>query len=227
MKHFIHENRNNSSILPIVLVREPWTWLQSMCRNSYAARWYHVEGEHCPNFVPNHVERDWFRKSRRFAFNHFDKDPIATQNVAVKAGFQLDMDVIPLFVAFSSGRVWYKSLIHLWKDWYQDYFDAPFPRIIVRLEDLVFHPYEVVSSICRCAGGSFNKDNFTINSYSTKGRSDNLSHKRTRGTDLLSAFSLHTTGSNRTAGMSLKDIQFAKAVLQESVAPTFGYQLDP
>lgn len=145
----------------------------------------------------------------------------------MKAGFQLGMDVIPLFVAFSSGRVWYKSLIHLWKDWYQEYFDASFPRLIVRLEDLVFHPHEVLSSICSCAGGSFNEENFTINSYSTKGRSDNMSHKRTRGTGLVSSFSLHTVGANRTTGMSLEDIRFANTVLQDSLAPTFGYRLDP
>lgn len=33
--------RNNSFIFPVVLVRDPWTWLQSMCRVRYSAHWFH------------------------------------------------------------------------------------------------------------------------------------------------------------------------------------------
>ena len=38
----IYENRNNAEILPVVIVRDPYTWFQSMCKNRYSAHWYHI-----------------------------------------------------------------------------------------------------------------------------------------------------------------------------------------
>jgi hypothetical protein len=42
-RHFNHLNAgiNNSDVFPIVMVRDPWTWLQSMCRVRYSAHWFH------------------------------------------------------------------------------------------------------------------------------------------------------------------------------------------
>lgn len=39
----IHANvvEDNSDIFPIVMVRDPWSWLQSMCRVRYSAHWFH------------------------------------------------------------------------------------------------------------------------------------------------------------------------------------------
>lgn len=38
----IYEDRKNGEILPIVIVRDPYTWFQSMCKNRYSAHWYHI-----------------------------------------------------------------------------------------------------------------------------------------------------------------------------------------
>jgi hypothetical protein len=50
------------------------------------------------------------------------------------------------------------SILHLWNDYYTEYMDAKFPRLIVRFEDLVFHPKEVTKTVCECAGGSMRPD---------------------------------------------------------------------
>ena len=41
---------NKTNVLPVVLIRDPYTWMQSLCRHPYAARWKHGR-EHCPNLV--------------------------------------------------------------------------------------------------------------------------------------------------------------------------------
>jgi hypothetical protein len=42
-RHVNHLDKrmNNENIFPIVLVRDPWTWFQSMCRVRYSAHWFH------------------------------------------------------------------------------------------------------------------------------------------------------------------------------------------
>ena len=41
---------NKTNVLPVVLVRDPYSWMQSMCQHPYAAKWEH-SNDHCPNFV--------------------------------------------------------------------------------------------------------------------------------------------------------------------------------
>ena len=50
----------------------------------------------------------------------------------------------------------YKSMLHLWMEWYLQYLEYEGPRLLVRLEDMVYHPEETMEKICDCAGGSFN-----------------------------------------------------------------------
>lgn len=38
--------RNNSNIFPVVMVRDPWTWLQSMCKVRYSAHWFHGRSQY-------------------------------------------------------------------------------------------------------------------------------------------------------------------------------------
>jgi hypothetical protein len=38
---------NKNDILPVVTVRNPWRWMQSMCKNPYSAKWQHYSI--CPN----------------------------------------------------------------------------------------------------------------------------------------------------------------------------------
>ena len=52
-------------------------------------------------------------------------------------------------------RHWH-SLLHVWNEWYHEYvFDAKFPRLIVRFEDLLFHTPAVVEQIRQCVGATY------------------------------------------------------------------------
>ena len=61
-------------------------------------------------------------------------------------------------VKYAEFRRQHESILHLWNDYYREYLDVSFPRLIVRIEDLIFHPEKVTTAVCKCAGGSMRED---------------------------------------------------------------------
>jgi hypothetical protein len=54
----------------------------------------------------------------------------------------------------------YASLLHYWNEWNGGYYyysntSTTFPRLMIRLEDLVYFPKPTLSTICDCVGGQF------------------------------------------------------------------------
>jgi hypothetical protein len=48
----------------------------------------------------------------------------------------------------------HRSLAHLWNDWYEPWLsDHLGPRLLIRAEDVLLHPQELVMSVCECLGG--------------------------------------------------------------------------
>jgi len=89
---------------------------------------------------------DWMRSMARQPYaakwNHTIHDPMYRGNNPVSVGF--------------FEKTIYPNLLDFWKTWNEDYLDAPqFPRLVVRLEDLVFFPHQTLSQICSCAGGKY------------------------------------------------------------------------
>jgi hypothetical protein len=54
--------------------------------------------------------------------------------------------------------VYHDSMVHHWNDWYMAYVNATFPRVMIRFEDLIFHPVNVTRTICHCFGGVLDSD---------------------------------------------------------------------
>ena len=73
--------------LPVVLLRDPYSWFQSMCKVRYAAHWYHVVPDHCPNLIATQVERDWYNVTKRQLRKHYDGDVWKVDNVFEKANY--------------------------------------------------------------------------------------------------------------------------------------------
>ena len=62
------------------------------------------------------------------------------------------------------------SLLHVWNKWLQEYVyydkNDDFPRLIIRLEDLIFHKRKVLEEIGRCVGSPI-ESNQTLNTLKT------------------------------------------------------------
>jgi len=122
------DSTDKTTVLPVVLVRDPYGWMKSMCANHYAARW-HYTLEHCPNLVPNEYDYKLF--------------PYSGKNIPVRLDFDGNVNITS-----------YDSLAHVWSEWYRQYvYGVDYPRIIVRYEDLMYYPRELTQQVCECAGG--------------------------------------------------------------------------
>ena len=234
LQHKVKEIIDNEKILPMVMIRDPYSWLQSMCKRRYSAHWFHVVPKpdtfvsmqplsyHCPNFIPTEIERTWFNKSKVFVRQYYGGDPWMVDNVIDKANYTLESSVIPVRVRYKVTNEFHDSMAHMWRDWYTEYFNATFPRLIVRLEDLVYNPRNVMKEVCECVGGSL-APNLTLLVNSAKKGLGNVHGKIKTG--LLDAMFNHVHG-NMTAGMTRDDVLFANAVLNDSpLVSTFGYRL--
>lgn len=117
-----HEHVNQTSVLPIVTVRHPYTWMKALCKHPYSLRWGHNR-QQCQQSLGLHrpVEGVY-------------GDPLKNAPHAIHH---------------------YQSLLHVWTDWNLDYYQQnQYPLLMVRLEDIVYRPKQVVSSICSCIGGT-------------------------------------------------------------------------
>ena len=196
-------------VLPVVLIRNPYGWMKSMCRNPYTASF---EGRSDPNKCPK------LKKENNQEWN------------SVKA-------------KFGPYQYHHHSLAHLYNDWYGDYFyknstgteseksdtSAPFPRLIVRFEDLIFFPYEVTTAICKCAGGQIahradDKDvaNGTFH-YVVRSAKAGMGHGPTGHRNGLIDSWIRYGSASPQSEYSQDELALAQEVLDPHLMDTFAY----
>ena len=189
------------TVLPVVVVKDPYSWMGSMCRHNYAAYWN--QDTHCPKLVhsgdsgngkPNNVE------------------------VRFKPGR-------------ADGIVHYDSLVSFWNEWYGDYHNAlvrdrSFPGLIIRYEDLLFHLDEVLPKICDCAGGTNkNKDGKIRRKVEPPpNKKAAVGKTQKKSNNLLSSMVAYGDETKMVKGMKDEDIEYARGTLREQLMDTFGYQ---
>jgi len=122
---------DQTTVFPIVLLKDPYTWMVSMCRHKYFASWGKSR-EHCPGLIRS--TPDELKQGSRG--DHL----------------RVRMRYIP------SNITYYNTLVELWNTWYNDWVYADFPRLIVRYEDVLFNPKYLTKTICHCAGGVMKQD---------------------------------------------------------------------
>ena len=187
---------DKSTVLPIVLVRDPYTWMESMCRHPYSIRWHH-NSRHCPNLQPTPED------IQEFAFT--------TPTVPVRIKYS-DKDVYK-----------WDSLAHLWSDWNRQYYDTPsYPRIMVRFEDLLFHPRTVTETLCACAGGELRST--TKFRYYVDSAKFGPGHGEVK-TSLLTALIRYGHGHRRGRNMTQQDFLVARQYLDHELMETFHYNV--
>lgn len=184
-------------VLPVAVIKDPFHWMESMCRHSYSANWFHDPEEHCPNLVPNHVDIG-------------------------NRGITKETKSVPVNVAYQNDRIGhYDSLIGLWNEWYGDYLKIhEFPRLMIRFEDILFHVEEVVTKVCECGGGTLihHENGIHLKSESAK---QGGSHQGSNG--LLSAITRYGSEKHRLDGMTADDITFANENVNAELLQLFGY----
>ena len=152
-KYYKNEKHNYDvhEVLPVVLIRNPFSWMKSMCRNSYSAHWDGQHGIMCPELKN---DGDWNEVHVKFG-------PGSTHHKSLAHMWN------DWYGEYFYGNYTMKQM---WNDWYGEGLynanttkdtlivkgnnvTAPFPRLMIRFEDVIFFPYEVTQQICKCAGG--------------------------------------------------------------------------
>mmetsp|Transcript_17148 Transcript_17148/g.32470 ORF Transcript_17148/g.32470 Transcript_17148/m.32470 type:complete len:396 (+) Transcript_17148:63-1250(+) len=185
------EGIDHSSFLAAVVIKDPYTWMTSMCRHNYAASWRNVDG-HCPNLVPITSE---------------EEDIISPRKT-----FQVTINY------HKHNVTRHESMAELYNEWYGDWLDADFPRLMVRFEDLLFHAEEVVERVCKCGGGVMNGGPFQYVQDSAK---KGTAHKGSNG--LVKSMLQYGNVTKRIEAYSSKDLQYAESTLRSDVLDLFHY----
>ena len=141
------------NVLPIVMIKDPLTWMHSMCRHSYSLV---TKFRGCPTLLLQD-------KKNKF----LGEDSINEDEEMLMADFKKYTNNAAS-VTFPKNRTKYDNMLDVWNTWYTDYIRAPFPKIVIRFEDLLFRQEEIVTSVCSCAGGQMTKE-FKYMESSAKG----------------------------------------------------------
>jgi len=175
-------------VLPIVTIKDPYTWFSSMCRHPYAANWPH--NKICPNLIDQ------------------------------------DGKEVPVRIRYgpkSDGTVDYTSLAGVWNTWYKNYMTVDFPRLIVRFEDILFRPEEVIGVACKCAGGTFRPDEGKKFRYMTDSAKGTTGAHSGATAGLESALLLYTSSEKRTLNYSKRDLEQSRKSLDKDIMNFFHY----
>ena len=200
------------NILPIVIVKDPLTWMQSMCKNPYRVSWFHTNNIHCPNLVP-FTENEW-KKSKNYTSTN--DNPNLTHSMTVTVKYPPPLYRTPL--------TW-PSLAHLWSEWNRDYYQVShYPRLMIRYEDLLFRAPETIRQICDCAGGQIRPKHGGKHAYHTESAKTQAGG-HSSSTNLLSALIKYGNAQNRKKGMTPEDLAFAMEALDPELMGLFQYSL--
>jgi hypothetical protein len=193
--HTILSTIPKDHVLPVVLVRDPYYWMQSMCKQGYGVRWDHDAQKHCPNLIPNEFDKQRFGKR------------LARTNVT---SVRVWMGANP-----KVGPSW-DSLVHYWNAWYESYLDAPWPRLLIRFEDTLFHPKQVMKEVCHCGGGELVEP---FRYFVDKAK---WNHKQEQN-NMITAMIRYGSGKDRYRNMTQDDIDFAERTLNSTLLDVFRY----
>ena len=163
-----YDDTNYNLIFPIILVRDPYRWISSMCKMRYIVTDLPNYGDvSCWQFVEEEEEQQQQQQNHTKPFK---------PRYNIHVNFQLG--------GFSGGsKVPYDSLASLWNEWYYDYIfnnnnsyrksdvtpeetaslasafptnssigTSQFPRLVIRYEDMIFHASQVIDTIMNCIG---------------------------------------------------------------------------
>lgn len=199
---------DDNSVLPIVVVRDPFRWMRSMCKANYDVSWLRVQG-HCPNLVP--VSKDWHARLRGTTFYQ----NLKTYSVKVETRDYVDE---------------YKSLADLWTSYYDDYYHVGFPRLIVRYEDFLFHQEQVLNAIADCVNPkSVRVTNEVHPTKTSKPIKYTLSAAKDHGgpADFIPAVIRFGSAKGRYANMEDADLRYAAKALSPTLLENFNYLKAP
>ena len=174
------EQEDKELVLPVVLVRDPYRWFQSLCKASYEVYWNERPLQGSPDC------------------------PALSRSGNLTYTSPASHGIIDRF----------SNLAEIWTTFYQQYWDADYPRLFIRYEDTLYHAETVLRTVAQCAGQPI-RDELVYQSTPAK------SH----GQPSSLAQSWISNAQPRTP-LSPADAASAAGSLNSTLMQAFGYQVD-
>ena len=122
-------------------------------------------------------------------------------------------------VRYGAASMEHPSLPALYNDYYNTYLNSTFPRVVVRMEDLVFYGENVTRTICACGGGRPRVKTFQHVFDSAKTRTaENVPNQ----TGLVGAI-IRYGKDDRAKGVSASDLEWARKLFDPTLLDMFHY----
>lgn len=184
------ESEDHDCVLPVIVVRDPLFWLQSMCQTPYSVYWMSQGSQRCQSFPKNN-----------------DAKRVMSSPIQMR----METGYAPQF----------ETLIHLWNEYYGQFWNAPYPRLIVRYEDLLWHAPRVLSMVSDCVGADTSSK---MRSYSYV-----TSPAKTHGnkvSNLIDAIARAGSEEMRKTGyLTAVDLQEVTKTIDHTLVHLFQYSL--
>ena len=202
---------NISHVLPVVLVKDPLTWMKSMCRNLYDIT-VNTHSPSCPSPLAAYQGQPSDVKGDRASL-------MATRPTAAAASAKA------VVKWQGSKRVWtYDSMVHLWSRWngaYANLNTSAVPRLMVRYEDLIFDTERTMATICECTGAAKPAGVFEVQEASSKTKGSGKGEP----SDRAKALTMYSSPVERVKGYTDADFAFMRAHLDPYLISFFHYFL--
>ena len=149
-------------------------------------------------------------------WHHVDRCPNLVKSAENQELYDVDV------VYREDKRYKYESLADLWSTWYNDYLHThDFPRLMIRYEDLLFYPTEVVTAVCECGGGKLLSSERGIHHVEESAKKEH--YKNSAPVGLLSAIQRYGKEDHRTDTMTEEDLSYARAAFSSDLMDLFHY----
>ena len=152
---------------------------------------------------------------------------------------QLKLHHFPVHIKYGNKNLnftrHHASLVHFWNEWYGEYYRltaSELPHLMVRMEDLLFFPDEVVPKMCECVGGKLRNAtsstgvNIPVTSTKSTGHKSLTTPKGKKipQTGYVDALIKYGNPATRFHGHSPHDLQYASLYLDKKLMDAFRYQ---
>lgn len=130
-------------------------------------------------------------------------------------GFGVQVQYTPFFRHFP-------SLAHMWSFWHREYYEADFPRLMIRFEDLLLRPQVILEHIQECVQAEWTDDKVSFVTEAVKESEYFRKYKEQSG--MVSGLVKYgQDNGRRTYSMQPQDIDFAEQALDAELMELFHY----
>jgi hypothetical protein len=189
----------DANILPVVVVRDPFTWRNSMCTARYETSWQGMQSS-SPKF--------WYEKETD------NKSTVRTSEIRFKLRF-----------APHPRTLKYESLMELWNDFHGLYLNATFPRLLVRMEDIILYLPQVIEEVRECVGAYSKHDKIEAYTGPLKPHGNKHLPQQEKYDGLLSNIVKLADANRRIADMSDLELEYSQSKLDPELMKLLQYQM--